>query len=361
MRRLHTAVPILAFIGPLALGCGSSSPSEPKPTVATWTSPFPDASLLVANGGSGSISVIDAATLQVVQTIDIDPDLRPHHLSLSFHRRALLISTSSADLSAGHGASVGGHDGHGGTSARSRIYMLDITNGALRKFLDIDATVHNAAYSHAEDDPVVLGMMEHRMVAAYDPASSEELWTLDVGGMPLEVSPTRAGDIAFAALSDTNKVSVIDLKTGTQSASLQVGETPVGAWLSPPSAYVTNEGSGSVSVVSLETKQVLTTFDVGGTPGQAFATPDNAELWVTVEDQGKIRIVDPMTGAAIAEVPAGRRPHGIAFEPSGDRAFVTDEDAASVLVFRVKTRELLGTVGVGEQPNGILWMKVPAK
>jgi YVTN family beta-propeller protein len=359
---------LLAAIGLFALACGSSdsSPtSEPEvpvtPPPATWTSPFPDASVLVANGGSRTLSVIDAARLEVIRTIDIDPVLRPHHLSLSFHRRALLISTSSTDLSAGHGASTGGHAGPGGENPQSRIYMLDITNGELRKFLEIDATVHNAAFSHAEDDPIVLGMMEHGMIAAYDPADSKELWTLDIGDMPLEVSPTRSGAFAFAALAGGNSIAVIDLKTRVQVASVDVGETPIGAWLSSTSAYVTNEASGSVSVISLETKELRASFDVGGMPGQAFATPDESELWVALEDQGKLRIVDPNSGATIADVAAGTKPHGIAFEPNGDRVFVTDEASASVLVFRVSTRELLKTITVGEQPNGIVWMKVPAK
>ncbi len=359
---------LLAIISSLALACDSSSSSptsEPElpaaPPPAAWTSPFPDASVLVANGGSGTLSVIDAASLEVIRTIDIDRELRPHHLSLSFHRRALLVTTSSADLSAGHGASAAGPAGHGGGTALSRIYMLDITNGQLRKFLEVEATVHNAAYSHAEDDPIILGMMEHGMVAAYDPGTSKELWTIDVGNMPLEVTPTRSGAFAFAAVSGDNAVAVIDLTARARIAKVDVGETPVGAWLSPTSAYVTNEGSGSVSVISLETEELKATFDVGGTPGQAFATPDETELWIALEDQGKLRIVDPSSGATITDVAAGKKPHGIAFEPNGDRVFVTDEESASVLVFRVSTRELLKTINVGEQPNGIVWMKVPAK
>ena len=364
--RAHPA--LLALIGSFALACGSSdSSSTSKPEVpatpppASWTSPFPDASVLVANGGSRTLSVIDAASLEVIRTIDIDPELRPHHLSLSFHRRGLLISTSSTDLSAGHGASTAGHSGHGGANPRSRIYMLDITNGELHKFLDVDATVHNAAYSHAEDDPIIFGMMEHGMIAAYDPTNGKELWTMAIGDMPLEVTPTRSGAFAFAAVSGDNTRAVIDLKGQAQVASVDVGEMPVGAWLSPTSAYVTNEGSGSVSVISLESKELQVTFDVGGTPGQAFPTPDETELWVALEDQGKVRIVDPRSGATIADVPAGKKPHGIAFEPNGDRVFVTDEESASVLVFRVSSRELLKTISVGEQPNGIVWMKVPAK
>ncbi len=346
--------------------CGSSSDGEkPGNGGAGSTS-----ALYVANGSTSSVSILDPDTLKVLDTLELDKEYRPHHWALSPDGKTALLAAPNADLSGGHGGSAeapdaGGSPGggahgavHGGggeaSEAMSAVYAINTVTRKATRLAEIDATVHNAAYTR-DGKQVLLGMMEHGMLMAYEAGSFKELWSLEVGEMPLEVSPTPDGKTALVALSGSAQLAVVDLSTKT-SSNLPVGMLPVAAWLSGGSAYVTNEGDKTVSIISLETLTLESTFAAGGTPGQAFVSPDGNELWIALEDEGKVRIADPKSGKMLAEVSAGVRPHGIAFEPSGKRVFVTDEGDGKVLVFDRAKRSLLGTVEVGGEPNGILWV-----
>ncbi len=360
-------VALMLCCGGLATAACESSGKGEKPTDEGGGS---TATLYVANGSTSSVSILDPYTLKLIETLALDSEYRPHHWALSPDGKSVLLSAPNADLSGGHGGSAeepdaggsagGGAHGavHGGggqaSEAMSAVYRIDTATRKATRLAEIDATVHNAAYTR-DGKQVLLGMMEHGMLAAYDASSFKELWSLDVGEMPLEVSPTPDGKTALVALSGSAQVAVVDLST-QRSSNLPVGMVPIAAWLGGGSAYVTNEGDKSVSVVSLKSLTVESTFPAGGTPGQAFTSPDGNELWIALEDVGKLRIADPKSGKMLAEISAGVKPHGIAFEPSGKRVFVTDEGDGKVLVFDRAKRELLSTIDVGGEPNGILWV-----
>ncbi len=330
------------------------------------------ATLYVANGSTSSVSVVDTETLKVVDTIQLDREYHPHHWGLSPDGKTALLAAPNADLSAGHGAEPdadaggaeggglhgGAHAGGGGASeAMSAVYAINTSTRKSVRLAEIDATVHNAAFTR-DGKQVLLGMMEHGMLMAYDATSFKELWSLRVGEMPLEVSLTPDRKTALVALSTSSELAVVDLAT-KKVTTLPVGMVPIGAWLSGDDAYVTNEGDKTVTSISLKRLAVQSTFDAGGTPGQAFASPDGKELWIALEDEGKVRIADPQTGRKLAELAAGVKPHGIVFEPSGKRVFVSDEGDGKVLVFDRAKRSLLGKVEVGGQPNGLLWVGQP--
>ena len=368
----RTVALILCGLGLATAACESSSKEE-KGEEPINDGGASTSALYVANGSTSSVSILDPDTLKLIETLELDSEYRPHHWALSPDGKAALLSAPNVDLSDGHGGSAqepdaggspggGAHGaGHGGGSpasaVMSAVYRIDTATRKATRLAEIDATVHNAAYTR-DGKQVLLGMMEHGMLTAYDAGSFKELWSLDVGEMPLEVSPTPDGKTALVALSGSAQLAVVDLVT-KKSSNLPVGMVPIAAWLSGGSAYVTNEGDKSVSIVSLKTLAVESTFAAGGTPGQAFVSPDGEELWIALEDAGKLRIADPKSGKKVAEFSAGVKPHGIAFEPSGKRVFVTDEGDGKVLVFDRVKRQLLGRIEVGGEPNGILWVGKP--
>jgi YVTN family beta-propeller protein len=119
---------------------------------------IPNPALVVANGGSGVISIVDPATLTVVSTVPVMDGMHPHHVSLSPDKTRVLITATSADLSAGHGGNA--HAGHGGAAARTIVYMLDVAARELREVITVEATAHNAVFTR-DGATIILGMMEH--------------------------------------------------------------------------------------------------------------------------------------------------------------------------------------------------------
>jgi YVTN family beta-propeller protein len=316
---------------------------------------IPNPSILVANG-EGSLQVIDPATLKVVAAADVDVDMHPHHISIAPDRTRALITAPSEDLSAGHGG--GAHGGGHGAGASSAIYALELATGELKKVLEVNATAHNAAFTK-DGKTVVLGMMEHGMIAAYDALSFQETFTVTGFEMPLEVTPTNVGSLLVAE-SAASRVSVVDLATRKVSTQFATGAVPVAAWASGASDYFVSVEEGKQLRHLVEEESAVTMdehiIEPNGMPGQAVLTPDGAELWVAVEDRAVLAIFNADSHESTAEFRAGVKPHGIVFEPGGARAFVTDEGGGKVLVIDVAARSISSQIDVAGKPNGIAWL-----
>jgi YVTN family beta-propeller protein len=316
---------------------------------------IPNPAILIANGGSNSIQIIDPATLKVVATAPVDTGMHPHHISVAPDGSRALIVAPSADLSAGHGG--GEHGGHG-DAATTVIYDLDLASGKLESLLAVEATAHNAAFTK-DGKTIVLAMMEHGMLAAYDATSLEEAFTVTGLEQPLEVTPTNVGSLLVAE-SGASRVAVVDLGTHEITTRFDVGAVPVAAWASGSSNYFVSVEEGMQLRHLVEGSDAVTmdehTIEPNGMPGQAILTPDGAELWVAVEDRAVLAIFDGQSHASIAEVNAGTKPHGIVFAPDGARAFVTDESGGRVLVVDVAGRSVTSQIDVGGKPNGIVWL-----
>lgn len=320
---------------------------------------IPTPALLVANGGSQTVSIIDPTTLTVVDSLSVMSGMHPHHVSVAPDGSRVLITATSIDLSEGHGggSAGGGHGGGHGTG--TVVYQLDLSSRVLRDVLSIDATAHNAAFTR-DGATVALGMMEDGKVVGYDAATFAETFSASGFAMPLEVTPTATRALLIAE-SGASSVALFALDTQTTTARFEVGPVPVAAWASGPASYFVSveEGKQVRHLTEVDTGITLDAhaIDPGGMPGQAVLTPNGKELWVAVEDRAVIAIFDSITHAKLAELAAGTKPHGIVFEPSGQRAFVTDEGGGRLLVINVASRTLASEISVGGKPNGIAWLE----
>lgn len=318
---------------------------------------IPNPALVVAVGGEGVVSVVDPASLRVVDTVPVEAGMHPHHLGLSPDHSRVIITAPSADLSMGHG---GGHTGSAhGSGATTMVYLLDVKARTLRDVIDVDATVHNAAFT-PDGATIVLSMMEHGMVVGYDSKTFKEAFNVTGFEMPLEVTPT-ASNALLVAESGGGKVSVVDLGTREIGMRFDVGATPVAAWASGGDDYFVSveEDMKVRHLVAKSTGVNLDShvIDPMGMPGQAILSPDRKELWLAVEDRGVVLVFDGSTHAQLAEISAGTSPHGVAFDPSGTRVFVTDQGSTQLLVIDTKSRSISDRVEVGSKPNGIVWLE----
>lgn len=353
MRSIHLACLAIALHG-----CGDHDDHDdhdPGADSLTFEA-LPNPAIIVANGGAGTISVIDPSTLTVASAVTVQHGMHPHHISVSPDGGRVLISATSADLSGGHGG--GGHGAHGGEGARTTIYQLEIAERALRAVLTIDATAHNAAFS-ADGTTVALAMMEHGMIAGYDASTFAERFTATGFVMPLEVTPTRGGGLLVAE-SNAGRVAHYDIAAGEVTHRFDTGETTVAAWATGEASYYVAAEEGQRLTHLVDSMAGVESdghaIELGGMPGQAALTPDGRELWVAVEDTGVVAVFDGTTHAPIVEIAAGTKPHGVTFDPSGTRAYVTDETGGRLIAFDVETRTELGRLDLGGKPNGIAWL-----
>lgn len=302
----------------------------------------------VVNGGSNSLSLLNAQTGSVEGTLELQGGQFPHHVSLSPDRSMVALAVPGMDLSAGH-------EGMGGMGMKGALLVFDAKTGAAMASRQFDAMNHNAIFSPDGKELWTSQMAMPGSVLVLKADDLSTIKTITVGDMPAEVTFSADGLRAFVANSGSNSVSVIDAATKAVIMNVAVGENPVGAWAGANNVmYVDNEMGKSITAIDAQSLSVLRTYALGFTPGMV-ATGPGSELWVTDADNGRVVInmtdMDMKTG----EIATGAGAHGIAFSKDKSSAWVTNQGAGTVSVIDVGAKTVKQTVTVGQKPNGLLF------
>ena len=340
-RRLAVLTFVLSACGG---GHDAATPSS------TPIAPVTADAVYVVNGDASSISVLDAARDTVLGTIELADAPYPHHLYLSGDRRDMYLAVPGVDLSGGHA----GHDG----GDHAFVMRLDAATGETLAVASLPSSNHNALPSPDGTAVWTTQMTDPGKVLLLDATTLARREEVEVGALPAEVTFGPDGSHAFVANSGSASVSAIDADTLEVAATLEVGETPVGAW---PGAdgmlYVDSETSRSISAIDPDTLEVARTYQLDFAP--AFAAAFGGELWVTDPAGGRVVFFDLASGDEVGALDTGAGAHAIAVSPDEARAWVSNQAAGSVSIIDVAAREVAATVAVGAAPNGLAYRAAP--
>ena len=172
--------------------------------------------------------------------------------------------------------------------------------------------------------------------------------------MPAEITFSRDGLYAFVANSSSDSVSVINVATKDVTMTVNVGDSPVGAWQGNDDLmYVDNETGESLSVIDAKTHAIVRTYDLGFVPGMAATTPLGDALWVSDVKGGKLAIFKAGSTEKAGEIVTGAGAHAITFSKDGKTAYSTNQEAGTLSVIDVATKAVVKTITVGSKPNGV--------
>ncbi len=143
---------------------------------------------------------------------------------------------------------------------------------------------------------------------------------------PSSIAFTPNGAFAYLANFSANLVSVIDTATQTEVATITAGNRPFYVAVTPDGAfaYVANLLSNNVSIIDTATNTVAATVSVGSFPRALAFTPDGAFAYVTNFNDNTISVIDTVTQAVVSTFPAGSRPWGIVITKDSDHDGVPD-------------------------------------
>lgn len=304
----------------------------------------------VVNGGSNSLSVVNAATGKVAGTVTFQNARYPHHINLSPDRSELVVSIPGIDLSAGHGE-------HGGTPAQGLIMVLDAQTGATLRWRRLGAPNHNGIFSPDGREIWTGQIQKPGSVLVLGASTLETRREIPVGDMPAKVTFSRDGKRAFVANGMSDSVTVIDVATKAIEDTIAVGEGPVGAWPGANNVmYVDNEAGKTLTAIHAVTLRVLRTYDLGFTPALAATAPGD-ELWVTDVDNGRVAINMTTRDHEMGGVATGAASHGVAFSPDYATAYVTNQGAGTLSIIDTGAKRVRSTVKVGSKPSGVVFRK----
>jgi hyaluronoglucosaminidase len=176
-----------------------------------------------------------------------------------------------------------------------------------------------------------------------------------VGDNPGEVVVSADGRTAYAANQGSNTVSVIDVSSGTVTATVAVGRVPAGLALTPDgrTLWVANYTDGTVQPVDTTTLTAGSAVPVGSGPENMAITPDGRTLYVANIHDNSVTPVDLTTGRPGSAVPVGPSPFNVVAAPDGKTVYVSNSGGSTVTPIDTATNDTEPTLLVSGQAYGL--------
>lgn len=295
----------------------------------------------VANQGSDEVSVIDAASLEVVASVPVGD--RPHNVNHTVDGRFVLVTNKNVNVDRRASVSI-----VRGESDEVVATVEDVGE----RIEHVVSPTENRAYVTEDlgQNAVVTIDLEGRAVTGRVP----------VGVKPHGLWPTPDGRHLFVPNQLTGTVSRVDTKTMEVDGEARVGRTPTMVAVGPDGgeAYVSLYGERGLAVldatkVESGRMQVNDVIRVGERPAQVAVTPDGRFVLVPCEGPGALYVISATSHEVTAAVPTGGRAHGVDVSGDGRYAYVSNWGDDSVSVVDLGRRVVVREIPVGDEPAGI--------
>ncbi len=368
--------PVGANAAPRPAGVTAAAPPAPGPgdvyahTRAGMLSPAvagQPALVYVPDLSSGTVTVIDQASLQVVDTLRVGRE--PQHVVPSWDLQTLWVNNNRGNSLtpidprtgkvAGPATPVADPynlyftpDGSAAmvmAEAHGEIDFYDPHTFARQSALPLDSRCRGVNHvDFSADGSYFLATCEFSgQLVKVDTARREVLGYLDLNrpGAPaapqdVKIDPTGTtwyvADMNAAGVHEVDGDALVEtgfLPTGPETHGLYPSRdgrylyvaNRGGMLASPRPPYPHRGSDGSVSVVDFATRQVVATWPAeGGTPDMGGVSADGSRLWLSGRRSGEVYVFDtgggdPTAGHLLTRIPVGREPHGLAVWPQPGR------------------------------------------
>ena len=292
----------------------------------------------VPNSDAHTVSVIDPATLEVVDKFSVGHV--PHHVTPSWDLSKLYVNNTEGNTLTVIDPRTGKvtetkamtdpynlyftPDGKKAIVVAERLKRLDYRDPNSWELIK-SVSVPWAGVDHLDfsaDGRYLLASCEFSgQVVKVDTETMEVVGRVNVGSMPIDVKMSPDGTVLYVANQGRHGVSLVDPETMTEIGFLRTGTGAHGLNVSRDAAtlFVSNRMEGTISVIDFATRSVRQTWRVGGSPDMIQVSADGAQLWVSNRFHGSVSVIDTTNGRVIATIPTGAGAHGVSLFPQPGR------------------------------------------
>ncbi|ETI91232.1 YVTN family beta-propeller repeat protein [Clostridium butyricum] len=302
---------------------------------------------------SGSISKIDAATNEVIDTIK-EAEGTPHNVQVSPDGKVVGY-TLAAKMEEGE---TKDEKMDMNMEEKSFAVFYDIDTGKLIKKVEVGN--HPAHIVFTEDGKYVLVTnSEDNTVSVIDVKTYKVTNTITVGKGPHGFRISKDSKFAYVANMNEDTISVVDIENNKEVKKITVGNTPVTTGITSDGKTIiaTVNGENALAIVDLETEKVEK-IPVGVGPAQVYIQSDSKYAFVANQGteekpSNTVSKIDLATRKVIATIETGKGTHGVVVSPDNKYVYATNMYEQTVSVIDNSTNKVIKTVKVDEIPNGI--------
>lgn len=288
--------------------------------------------VFVSNERDGTVSVIDSATNAVIKTIEVGK--RPRGVGVAPDGSEIYVAVSAENV-----------------IAVINPQSLEVT----RKFASGDDPEAFAVHANGN---IYISNEEDAMASVYNPATGDQVATIEVGIEPEGVAISPDGKRVIVTSESTNMLHVIKVPEHTIESNILVGARPRAATFSADSktAYATSEISGEVKKIDVASGKIIGKVPLGddkAKPKDVLVSRDGNRLFVAGGRANRVFVLDSNTMEIIKAIPVGKRVWGLALSRDGRRLYSTDGVDHQVSVIDTEANAVVATVPVGQFPWGV--------
>nr|WP_315205906.1 YncE family protein [uncultured Albidiferax sp.] len=312
--------------------------------------------IYVPNLRSNNVSVIDPATMKVVDTVPVGHS--PQHVVPAWDLQTLWVANNAEGKNTGSLTPIDPKTGKRGpdvpvedpynmyftpdgkqaivvAEAFARLDFRDAHTMALQSSLEVPECkgINHADFSI--DGRYALFTCEFGgKLAKIDMVNRKVLGylLLDKKGMPQDIRISPDGKVFYVADMMADGIHVVDGDSFTKIGQIPTGTGAHGLYPSRDGSklYISNRGSnmvhgkrkgpGSVSVLDFATRKVVATWSIpgGGSPDMGNVSADGKTLWLSGRFDDVVYAFDTTTGA-VQSIKVGAEPHGLTVWPQPGR------------------------------------------
>ena len=334
--------------------------------------------IYVPNHTSGDVSVIDPATLKVIDAYKVGSN--PQHVVPSWDLQTLWVANNAEGRSSGSvtpidprtgkpGASIAVDDpynmyftpdGHYAIVVAESRKRLDLRDPHTMQLVESIATPGCAGINHADfsidgkyaiftcefnGSLAKVDLINHKVLGYLKlskrgvpkdvlpaPDGSAQQICSSGSGMPQDIRIGPTGKTWYVADMEADGVFTLDGDSFTQTGFIPTGIGTHGLYPSRDGRklYIANRGSraihgkrhgpGSLAVLDFATNKVEAVWPIpgGGSPDMGNVTADGQYIWLSGRFDDVVYRINPNTGETIS-IPVGKEPHGLAVWPQPGR------------------------------------------
>lgn len=290
----------------------------------------------VPNQRSGTISVIDTGSDEVVRTLSAQGQLgkRLQQVALDPAGKTLFV------IDAAHDALV----------------ALDIATDSVRTRVPIEDDAEGVTVSPdgASLAVCVEGSQHILLVDAATLKIRSDVATQ--GRNPEHCVFSPDGKWLLTSNEASSDLDVIDVAAGRSVAVIKTSGHPRGMAFLPKTTrlYVAQETANVVDVIDLAARSKIASIATGLRTAGLTVSADGAFVYASNGGAGSVSVIDVAKGEAVAEIKVGERPWNPALTPDGRKLYVANGRSNSVSVIDTATRKKIKDIPVGELPWGVV-------
>ncbi len=302
--------------------------------------------LLVANKGDGTLSIVDAASEKQVAAVKED-GITGHEAAVSPDGwRAFVPIYSSAGV------------GQKGTDGRL-IRVIDLETRSIVGTIDFGKGVRPHRPVFGPKDGLLYVTTElDQTVSIIDPATLTVIGSIPTGEAESHMLAISGdGRRGYTANVKSGTVSVLDLQARTLLATIPVAArvqrisvSTDGKW-----AFTADQTAARIAVIDTAANAVSASIPLPGVAFGTTPTPDGRWLLVALPALRMVALADLSTMKVVKTLDVPKAPQEILVRPDGAVAYVSCDASAQVAVIDLGSWKVENLISVGPVDDGLAW------